>query len=437
MPERSPVQVAEPRRGPQKRLMTHQDRAVEPPRKLSKKLPKKEEAVLFEDRPSLETPPPQEDSTEFSFPTTIMESCWEVNQDNTNSCNNTNSYVTQDMWCSTNNNLVEYVFMANNGVPSPVESSYPSLEQQQESLQPEKDETDKMLQANGYALEPFVEDLFGLGHATTEAFVHDNTDICEGILPVTQEDVWCLTNNNSDVFTPASDVEDYGGCVAPAEAEGNLMAFLTTSGEEQKQEMVYECMVNNNGVLSCPSLKQEPKSFDIGAILTSVMTGAEDEVEPEDPNDPTYDPEADLIASLPSTSTRVYAKKSLPAILKPAKWLTGKRRTKKPGRPEREADYEITAVPSRREITARGLTNEEVNGLKYRRQRDLNNCASKKCRAKRGVKNVKMEQELVNETERNGILKKRAADMEEEITDLKQWMTPAQLMRVRVMMGGY
>jgi len=65
------------------------------------------------------------------------------------------------------------------------------------------------------------------------------------------------------------------------------------------------------------------------------------------------------------------------------------------------------------------LTDDEVSALKYRRMRDLNNEASKRCRQTRKEKMVSKEAELNSLTERNAKLKRALVKMEAQVQDLK------------------
>lgn len=65
------------------------------------------------------------------------------------------------------------------------------------------------------------------------------------------------------------------------------------------------------------------------------------------------------------------------------------------------------------------LTDDEVSALKYRRMRDLNNEASKRCRQTRKEKNVSEEVELNGLAERNTKLKAALTKMETQVMELK------------------
>ena len=65
------------------------------------------------------------------------------------------------------------------------------------------------------------------------------------------------------------------------------------------------------------------------------------------------------------------------------------------------------------------LTDDEVSALKYRRMRDLNNIASKRCRQTRKAKLAKNEEELQKLIEKNIELKTIVTKMEAKVKELK------------------
>lgn len=82
------------------------------------------------------------------------------------------------------------------------------------------------------------------------------------------------------------------------------------------------------------------------------------------------------------------------------------------GRPERQTPLEITEVPKKGSIS---LTVDQMRSLKYRRMRDLNNEASKKCRKNRKQKlNIK-DQEYQELEEKNRLLTEHKLAMELEV----------------------
>jgi len=131
----------------------------------------------------------------------------------------------------------------------------------------------------------------------------------------------------------------------------------------------------------------------------------------------------------PSTTTSswapVYAKRTrveyTPEVERPsqAASLTPSQR-KKPGRPEREGPYQIPSVPSRREITSSGMSSTDIEQLKYRRMRELNNQASKACRAKRKNKVTEMEDMVAVEEQRKMELEVKYASMLQQVEELRR-----------------
>ena len=69
--------------------------------------------------------------------------------------------------------------------------------------------------------------------------------------------------------------------------------------------------------------------------------------------------------------------------------------------------------------SASGLTDDEVSALKYRRMRDLNNVASKRCRENRKHKMESAEMELQNLLDKNVHLHETANLLEAKVSKLK------------------
>jgi len=135
--------------------------------------------------------------------------------------------------------------------------------------------------------------------------------------------------------------------------------------------------------------------------------------EDDSKDDPTWSPESlqELYQASTSKAT-VYAKKTkLHTVTKPSMKATKPSTKRKPGRPERQEPFIITEVPSRR---CMNVSEEELQGLKYRRMRDLNNKASKDCRARRKNKQAQLEEELEQLEVRNRELREKLAMMQEQ-----------------------
>lgn len=71
------------------------------------------------------------------------------------------------------------------------------------------------------------------------------------------------------------------------------------------------------------------------------------------------------------------------------------------------------------DINLSELSPEEAEKVKFRRMRDLNNAASKRCRINRKRKNEEIDNEITRETERNTLLKERLAILENDVQKLK------------------
>jgi len=86
---------------------------------------------------------------------------------------------------------------------------------------------------------------------------------------------------------------------------------------------------------------------------------------------------------------------------------------RKAGRPERQTPIQITEVPKNG-----SLTTDQLRSIKYRRSRDLNNEASRRCRKNRKEKQNKKEQECEELAEKNRELTEQLLAME---TDVEAW----------------
>jgi len=103
-----------------------------------------------------------------------------------------------------------------------------------------------------------------------------------------------------------------------------------------------------------------------------------------------------------TTTTTAIARKSRPVM------------HKRVGRPERKTPRMITEIPMKGSAL---LSQSELRNLKYRRMRDLNNEASKKCRQKRKQKQSVMEEVCQEEEEKNKMLKQKLEEMESQLAD--------------------
>jgi len=94
---------------------------------------------------------------------------------------------------------------------------------------------------------------------------------------------------------------------------------------------------------------------------------------------------------------------------------------RRPGRPERKTPILITEVPKQGSVM---LTDDQMKSLKYRRARDLNNEASKRCRQNRKEKQQEKERECEELAERNRELKQMLLAKEEE---MEAWKAKCRL----------
>ena len=98
--------------------------------------------------------------------------------------------------------------------------------------------------------------------------------------------------------------------------------------------------------------------------------------------------------------------------------------SKKVGRPARKEPIQITELPK----DEAGLSEEQRSALKYRRMRDLNNEASRKCRKNRKVKAAVAGDQLAAEQARNVELTQKLQKMELKIKDLQDKLTSIGLL---------
>merc|ERR1711931_136574 len=94
----------------------------------------------------------------------------------------------------------------------------------------------------------------------------------------------------------------------------------------------------------------------------------------------------------------------------------GKVLKKKPGRPERKTPIQITEIPKKGSV---GLTEDKLKAAKYRRARDLNNEASKRCRQNRKEKQQTKERECQELAEKNRELSLKMLEIEAELEAMK------------------
>lgn len=158
-----------------------------------------------------------------------------------------------------------------------------------------------------------------------------------------------------------------------------------------------------------PSMKFEPVQTNCTTTyIPSIIP--DEEVEEADPNDPDWSL-ADLL-NVPASPSSRRQRVSTPKAKLLHSVKKGEMKKRRPGRPERQEPFTITVVPSRKASSS--ISDEDLMSLKYRRMRDLNNKASKDCRARRKNKNQSAEEEFEQLTEKNLQLRQKLAKMEKE-----------------------
>merc|ERR1712192_118377 len=290
--------------------------------------------------------------------------------------------------------------------------------------------------------------------------MHDQLFHCsEDFLPeeeLHQEQEHEQVQQMEEVQQPKEEVEEMR-CIAPAEAEGivqpkkesdveeiytfgvgdqNQLEFLNLEQKDTLKNVLEETGITE---MDLSSFNMDTTIFDDSFALSATGEGTTetfvtatasasatiadllnvgDSAAQDD--DPDWMPEAELLEATTSRAKQpAYARKSTIHSVKRTSMK------KKPGRPEREGPYQIPTIPSR---NARiGMSEEEIQGLKYRRMRELNNQASKACRAKRKNKQQTLEEELVMEQEKNLRLRQRLETMQKDYARYKNLSTSAKL----------
>jgi len=255
---------------------------------------------------------------------------------------------------------------------------------------------------------------------------------------------------------PKEEVEEMR-CIAPAEAEGivqpkkesdveeiytfgvgdqNQLEFLNLEQKDTLKNVLEETGITE---MDLSSFNMDTTIFDDSFALSATGEGTTetfvtgtatasatiadllnvgDSAAQDD--DPDWMPEVELLEATTSRARQpAYARKSTIHSVKRTSMK------KKPGRPEREGPYQIPTIPSRNARS--GMSEEEIQGLKYRRMRELNNQASKACRAKRKNKQQTLEGELVVEQEKNLRLRQRLETMQKDYARYKNLSTSAKL----------
>jgi len=248
------------------------------------------------------------------------------------------------------------------------------------------------------------------------------------------------------VQQPKEEVEEMR-CIAPAEAEGivqpkeeiytfgvgdqNQLEFLNLEQKDALKNVLEDSGItdmdlssfnmDDSFILSATG-EGTTETFVTGTATASAtiadLLNVGDSAAQHD--DPDWMPEVELLGATTSRARQpVYARKSTIHSVKRTSMK------KKPGRPEREGPYQIPTIPSRNAMS--GMSSEEIQGLKYRRMRELNNQASKACRAKRKNKQQSLEEVLLEEQEKNLRLRQKLGTMEKDYAQYKKLAADAKL----------
>jgi len=207
---------------------------------------------------------------------------------------------------------------------------------------------------------------------------------------------------------------------------------------QKPEEFIEKCdilkwVIDDQDIGEMPGISCTQPQTDIPATVTSELANRQLFVKP-DPTASLFIPKIKeevedssievAHATTPATQTADYMETfSSPPVL----------HKRKRGRPSKNGPRDITPRLPRLPRTLNSsdseysyvsdsgelLTDDEVSALKYRRMRDLNNEASKRCRQTRKEKMVSKEAELNSLIEKNGKLKRAVAKMEAQVQDLK------------------
>lgn len=203
-------------------------------------------------------------------------------------------------------------------------------------------------------------------------------------------------------------------CAAPKEVEGIEYCNNTDEFENNFDEGILYGPIPSDEEEEQTDILQ--KAIDTIGCDFVTTAPAQDEDHNIDMNDPEWLPEEEY----QQANTVIYAKKTK---LQSVERVSMKKRV---GRPCRTEPIKITELPEGikrgRVVSSEGimLSPEQIDQLRYRRMRDLNNEASKKCRAKRKTKLQQAEHEMSIEQEKQLQLKKKVEDMESQVYQMKK-----------------
>jgi len=184
---------------------------------------------------------------------------------------------------------------------------------------------------------------------------------------------------------------------------------LSAEGKESMEDILYQ-MVK----------KQEDEKID---ILKDAMVENDinSQLMIEDKQDPEWFPSDNNIHAEEAIYVVEEGKPNLRKVEK-------KPMKKQVGRPKKTGPAQITQLPISLKNGSVSLTQEQLEQLKYRRMRDLNNEASRKCREKRKNKNQQLEDILEQEANKNDFLRAQCESMEKKVEKIKALMMARGIM---------
>jgi len=230
---------------------------------------------------------------------------------------------------------------------------------------------------------------------------------------------------------------------SPSKPQGPMASGLETNQEEALPETFFDDAnflqwVINDQDTSLPEFAEDqatsttcmPPSQHATATTLSFITPLKTDQAPARRDLPATITSADLLATA-STSATTMEVETIPTVAalplaeikeEDPEWteteISGPSGSRKRGRPSLPPGRTITPHPSTLEAS---LTDDECSAQKFRRLRDLNNEASRRCRENRKLKAVEAEEELEKLAIRNIELRSIVAKMEKEATAMKAY----------------
>jgi len=236
--------------------------------------------------------------------------------------------------------------------------------------------------------------------------------------PENEWGLWGFNNNQDEELISAPPMMVEGIAVSSTQAMEQFENEFDESVFEQmsqEEEIKPEVEINQE---SGPSTKFEQKPDLLESIINlSSIPQNMDIVQQQENNmeDPDWKPEGEI------PEFYYERKNKLHLVEKPKK--------RRVGRPCRTEPIKITELPpgirkgshKLSHTSNVQLTPEQIDQLRYRRMRDLNNEASKKCRANRKTKLEIAEEQLVQEEAKHHQLAKMVKEFEQEADKYKNW----------------